>query len=125
MRQILQQIDSGRTTVREVPVPLCGRREVLIANHASLLSAGTEKMVVDLARKSLIGKARERPPVACVEAIEQRIGVEVDTESAVCLSASQRRLALPARLGQGSADHGQRRGEADECENQQHESITP
>ncbi len=61
MRQILQQIDSGRTVVREVPAPVCGRREVLIANHASLLSAGTEKMVVDLARKSLLGKARERP----------------------------------------------------------------
>ncbi|MEW6211566.1 MAG: bi-domain-containing oxidoreductase [Acidobacteriota bacterium] len=61
MRQILQQIDSGKTRVREVPAPLCGRSEVLIANHASLLSAGTEKMVVDLARKSLVGKARERP----------------------------------------------------------------
>ncbi len=61
MRQILQQIDSGRTAVREVPAPVCGRREVLIANHASLLSAGTEKMVLDLARKSLLGKACERP----------------------------------------------------------------
>jgi predicted dehydrogenase len=35
--------------------------EVLIANAYSLVSAGTEKMLRDLARKSLLGKARERP----------------------------------------------------------------
>ena len=34
---------------------------VLIANAASVISAGTEKMTMDLARKSLLGKARERP----------------------------------------------------------------
>ena len=34
---------------------------MLIANQASLVSAGTEKMVMDLAKKSLLGKARERP----------------------------------------------------------------
>ena len=32
MRQLLQQIDSGATVVREVPAPLCGPREVLVAN---------------------------------------------------------------------------------------------
>ena len=35
--------------------------EVLIANVASMISAGTERMVIDLAEKSLFGKARERP----------------------------------------------------------------
>ena len=34
---------------------------MLIANAASVISAGTERMVIDLARKSLLGKARERP----------------------------------------------------------------
>ncbi len=37
------------------------RGQLMIANAASLISAGTEKMVMDLASKSLLGKARERP----------------------------------------------------------------
>src|SRR6188508_2803621 len=61
MRQILQHVDGGAVDVREVPAPICGAREVLIATQASLVSAGTERMILDLARKSLLGKARERP----------------------------------------------------------------
>jgi predicted PhzF superfamily epimerase YddE/YHI9 len=34
---------------------------VVVANAASLVSAGTERYVVELARKSLLGKARQRP----------------------------------------------------------------
>ncbi|MEE3220907.1 MAG: alcohol dehydrogenase, partial [Planctomycetota bacterium] len=35
--------------------------QLLIQNHRSLISAGTEKTVRNLAKKSLLGKARERP----------------------------------------------------------------
>jgi len=44
-----------------IPCPLASAGQVLIANRSSLISAGTEKMVMDIAKKSLIGKARERP----------------------------------------------------------------
>jgi predicted dehydrogenase/threonine dehydrogenase-like Zn-dependent dehydrogenase len=47
--------------VAQTPEPLVQPGKVLIANCASLISAGTEKMAMDLARKSLLGKARERP----------------------------------------------------------------
>jgi predicted dehydrogenase len=61
LKQVLQQIDSGATEVRDVPAPLCGPGEVLVATRASLLSAGTERSLVQFTRRSLLGKARERP----------------------------------------------------------------
>jgi predicted dehydrogenase len=61
MKQILQDVRSGITSVKEIPDPLALPGQVLIAEIASAISAGTERYVVDLARKSLIGKARQRP----------------------------------------------------------------
>lgn len=61
MKQVVQDVRSGATTVREIPAPIAAAGQVVVANTASLISAGTERYVVELARKSLIGKARERP----------------------------------------------------------------
>lgn len=61
MQQVLQDVRRGKLAVAEVPAPMVLRGEVLIANACSLVSAGTEKMVIELAKKSLLGKARERP----------------------------------------------------------------
>ena len=61
MKQIIQNIRSGQLKVATVPEPAVIAGQVLIANQASLVSAGTEKMIMDLAKKSLLGKARERP----------------------------------------------------------------
>ena len=61
MKQILQDIRSGVTSVKEIPDPLALPGQVLLAEISSAISAGTERYVVDLARKSLLGKARQRP----------------------------------------------------------------
>ena len=61
MKQVIQDVRSGATTVREIPDPFAGPGQVLIAEVVSAVSAGTERYVVDLARKSLLGKARQRP----------------------------------------------------------------
>jgi predicted dehydrogenase/threonine dehydrogenase-like Zn-dependent dehydrogenase len=61
VHQVVQEINSGKLRVSEIPAPLAQPGEVLIANVASIISAGTERMVIDLAKKSLLGKARERP----------------------------------------------------------------
>ena len=61
MQQLLQNIRDGRLSLTQVPDPLVQPGELLIANCTSVISAGTEKMVMDLAKKSLLGKARERP----------------------------------------------------------------
>lgn len=61
MIQVLQDIRRGKTETLEVPQPLVQAGHLLIANQRSLVLAGTEKMVIELAKKSLLGKARERP----------------------------------------------------------------
>ena len=61
MDQLTQQLKSGKMAVHEVPVPGLSRGMVLVRNHYSVISAGTEGSTVKTARKSLIGKARERP----------------------------------------------------------------
>jgi predicted dehydrogenase len=45
----------------EVPTPICDDNGILVRTACSLVSAGTEKMLVDLAKKSLAGKAMARP----------------------------------------------------------------
>ena len=61
MRQVIQSARSGKLAVREVPEPAVGPGHLLVRTRASLISAGTERMVVEFARKSLAGKARARP----------------------------------------------------------------
>ncbi|MBM4001102.1 MAG: zinc-binding dehydrogenase [Planctomycetes bacterium] len=61
MKKVLQNVRDGKLSIANIPAPLVQPGQVLIRNEASLISAGTEKMVVDLAAKSLIGKALERP----------------------------------------------------------------
>ena len=61
MRQVIQNIRTGKLSVTTIPDPLVRSGHVLIANAASVISAGTEKTSMALARKSLLGKARERP----------------------------------------------------------------
>ncbi len=61
MQQLLQNIRDGRLEVAEVPVPKAEASRLLVRTAASLISAGTERMVAQLARKGLLGKARARP----------------------------------------------------------------
>lgn len=61
MKQVIQNVRNGDLTVQHIPAPVVAPQSVLIANQSSLVSAGTEKMIVDLSKKSLLGKARERP----------------------------------------------------------------
>jgi len=61
MLQVVQDVRSGDTGVREIPDPIALPGHVVVRIVASIVSAGTERYVVDLARKSLLGKARERP----------------------------------------------------------------
>ena len=61
MKQVVQNFRSGVLKVDDVPETVCRSGGILVNNVASLVSAGTEKMTVDLAQKSLVGKAKERP----------------------------------------------------------------
>lgn len=61
MKQLLQNIKDGKTIVEEVPIPTPREGQALVKVFASLVSAGTERMVVEFAEKSYLGKARSRP----------------------------------------------------------------
>lgn len=61
MKQVLQDLASGRTTVQDLPVPQCGRGHLLIQTHYSLISAGTERMLVDFGKSGYLDKARQQP----------------------------------------------------------------
>jgi predicted dehydrogenase/threonine dehydrogenase-like Zn-dependent dehydrogenase len=62
LKQLLQSLRSGAITVKDVGAPQAPKRAgVIVRVHASVISAGTEKMSVDLARASLIEKAKSRP----------------------------------------------------------------
>ena len=61
MKQILQSARSGELELVEVPSPTPAPGQVLVANHYSVVSPGTEKMALEFARKSLVSKARSRP----------------------------------------------------------------
>ena len=61
MRQILQNLGTGATEVAEVPCPNVDRGQVLITTSRTLISAGTERMLVDFGKGSFIEKARQQP----------------------------------------------------------------
>lgn len=61
MKQVIQYYKNGRVSLEEVPEPFCKAGGVKVRLAASLISAGTEKLMIEMGRKSLLGKARARP----------------------------------------------------------------
>jgi len=64
MKQVLLDLKSGEIKVEDVPIPVLRGKGVIVENRYSLISVGTEVSLINLAKKSLIGKARERPDLA-------------------------------------------------------------
>ncbi|MFC1761269.1 bi-domain-containing oxidoreductase [Planctomycetota bacterium] len=61
MKQILQNLKTGIMELAEVPCPQAMPGQVLIQTKASLISAGTEKMLIEFSKGNLIQKARSQP----------------------------------------------------------------
>lgn len=61
MRQVLQNLKSGETLLADVPMPSCGPKHLLIQTIYSIVSPGTEKMLIDFSNRSLLGKALDQP----------------------------------------------------------------
>jgi predicted dehydrogenase/threonine dehydrogenase-like Zn-dependent dehydrogenase len=98
MRQLLQNMRDGKAVVETVPVPTVRPGTALVRTAASLVSAGTERMVVEFAEKSLVGKARSRPDLT-KQVLERarREGLLSTVQSAFS------RLDQPMALGYSSA----------------------
>ena len=61
MKQVVQSARSGKLALKEVPDAKVRSGHLLVRTRASLISAGTERMVVNFAKKSLAAKAKARP----------------------------------------------------------------
>ena len=61
MRQVLQDLRSGELRVTDVPAPACTPGCLVIRSVRTLISAGTERMLVEFAKGSLLAKARSEP----------------------------------------------------------------
>jgi predicted dehydrogenase/threonine dehydrogenase-like Zn-dependent dehydrogenase len=61
MKQVLHNLKDGATEVVDVPCPRAGRGQLLIRSSHTLVSAGTERMLVDFGKAGLIDKARQQP----------------------------------------------------------------
>lgn len=94
MRQLLQDLAKGVTSVTEAPAPSCGRNAVLITTTTSLVSAGTERMLVDFGRASYLEKARKQPDKVRMVLEKVRTDGLMTTVDAV-----RSKLAQPIPLG--------------------------
>lgn len=98
MKQVLQNMRDGKTTVAEVPVPTPRAGQALVKVAASLVSVGTERMLVEFGEKSLVGKARSRPDLV------RQVLDKMKREGLVAtLEATFNRLDAPMSLGYSSA----------------------
>ena len=61
MKQIIQSFKTGETILEEVPAPQLQKGTVLIQTSRSLVSTGTERMLVEFGKSNLISKARQQP----------------------------------------------------------------
>ncbi len=61
MKQIIQDLKSGGTILEEVPVPQVRAGYILVRTHCSLVSLGTERMLVNFGKANYLNKARQQP----------------------------------------------------------------
>lgn len=129
MRQVARRLRDGRLELVEVPDPALPDGHVAVRVEASLVSAGTERATLDVARKSLLAKARARPEQvkqvldrarregvrSTIELVRQRLeelaplgysaaGVAVEVGSGVRGISAGDRLAI---AGGGAANHAE------------------
>ncbi|MEK9754428.1 MAG: bi-domain-containing oxidoreductase [Rhodospirillaceae bacterium] len=98
MKQVIQSRKSGKLALKEVPAPRVKAGHLLVETRASLISAGTERMVIDFAKKSIAGKARARPDlVKKVIGKARRDGLKATFETVMA------RLDEPLPLGYSAA----------------------
>ena len=94
MRQILQSLKDGRTELTDVPAPRTGTGQLLIHTRSTLVSAGTERMLVEFGKANWLDKARQQPDKVRMVLDKVRVDGLVATIEAV-----QGKLDQPLALG--------------------------
>jgi len=94
MKQLIQSYKTGEIRLVELPIPKVKKGCILVKTRASLVSIGTEKYMLEMARKSLIGKALARPDL--VKQVIAKIRTEGFMEA---YRQAMGRLDTPVSLG--------------------------
>ena len=94
MKQIVQNLKTGETLLIEVPIPCVKPGHILIKTHNSLVSLGTEKMLVDFGKSNYFQKAIQQP-----EKVKQVLSKIKTDGLKPTLDAVQRKLDEPITLG--------------------------
>lgn len=98
MRQLIQNLKDGSTLLEEVPAPTVQPGKVLVRTRSSLVSLGTEKMLVDFGKAGWIEKARQQP-----ERVKQ-VWEKIQTDGLrPTLDAVRSKLNQPIPLGYSNA----------------------
>ncbi len=98
MKQIVQSARTGKLELVDVPAPSPAPGQVLVRTHYSVVSPGTEKLALDFARQSLLGKARSRPDL--VKQVARKLRQEGPLRT---YRAAMGRLESPQPLGYSCA----------------------
>lgn len=98
MKQIVQDARKGEIKIVDIPVPVIRENCVLVKNYYSLISAGTEKLMLEFAKKSLLGKAKARPDLA--KQVMQKIKKDGLRQT---FRRTMSRLELPVPVGYSCA----------------------
>src|SRR5436189_4871263 len=94
MKQVLQNLRNGFTELAEVPSPLARRGTLLIRTRRTLISAGTERMLVDFGKASLVEKTWQQPDK--VRMVLDKIGTDGLLPT---IAAVRNKLDQPIPLG--------------------------
>jgi predicted dehydrogenase/threonine dehydrogenase-like Zn-dependent dehydrogenase len=94
MKQVLQNMQSGETLVVDAPAPRAGSGDVVVHTSCTLVSAGTERMLVEFGKASLLDKARQQPEK--VKMVLEKIGTD---GLMTTVDAVRSKLAQPLPLG--------------------------
>lgn len=94
MKQFIQTFKTGKLELLETPVPTPGAGTALIQTKKSLISVGTERMLIDFAKASLFEKARKQP-----DKVKQVLDKIKTDGFMTTFRAVQNKLSEPTALG--------------------------
>ena len=98
MKQLLQNMKTGETHIVDVPIPHPGQGMALVRTAISLVSTGTERMVIEFAKQGLLGKAQSRPDL-----VRDVLNKARQEGLLTTLDAAMNKLDQPMALGYSSA----------------------
>ncbi len=94
MKQLLHNLNTGALEVVELPTPTVKRGHVLIETRQSLISSGTERMLLSFGKASMLSKVRQQPEKVA------RVLEKVTTDGLIAtITAVKNKLAEPVALG--------------------------